>query len=97
MIVRLQVHRLRPLHPYSPLHEVSLVVVIDSRSRIVYLVKLHKRKAPLFLSHVVKRYLNRLNLPKGAEEGKDLLLVDPLRQVSHINSPLEVLILLHLF
>ena len=82
--------------PDSPLHEIGLVVVIDSRSCIFNFVELDKAKASLFFGDVIDGYLNGLDLSEGVKEGEELLFGDSLGQVAHIDGPLEVILVYHL-
>ena len=70
MIIWFQMHRFRLFHIYCSTHKLSLIIIINSRRRIFYLIELDKRKPSLFLGHMIDRYLNRFDLPKSVEKSE---------------------------
>ena len=96
MIVRFEVHGLGLPDPDGPLHEVSLVIVVDGRSCIFNFVELDKAKASLFFCDVIDGYLNGLDLSECVKESEELLFGDSFGQVTHIDGPLEVILVYHL-
>jgi hypothetical protein len=94
MIIRFQMHWFRSPDSNCPLHKLSLIVVVNGSSCILFLIKLNKSKASLFLRNMIDRYLNRLDFSKCIEKRKEDLFSSLVRKISHVNCSL-VVVLVH--
>ena len=76
VIIGLEVLRLGLPHSYGAVHELSLVVVINSSEGVLALIELDKGIPSHLFGNVVDGYLHGFDFPEGVEEGEEGLLGD---------------------
>lgn len=92
MVVRLFVDWPGPPHSNRPLHELTLIIVIDSRRGILPFIELHKSKSSNFGRQVVFWYLDGLNLSEGGEISEEVLRGDLFGEVAHVDGSFLVIV-----
>lgn len=95
MVIGLQVLRLGLADADGAVHELSLVVVINSGEGVLALIELDKGIPSHLLSHVVDGYLHGFDFPEGVKEGEEDLFGDCFGEVADVDGALVVVLVDH--